>query len=314
VLAADVLLRRINRVLPHALPRAYADDLALVTNRLEQDLPKLVTTFMEYERLSGLALNLSKTVLVPLWDKGTGDAQAMIDCVAPVWGAIRIQEHAEYLGFILGPAAKDRSWLKPLRKFEDRAREWGAVGGGMHLTLLAYAVYIFPVLGFVAQLRRPPAEWAEVERRAASRLFPGPLGLYRGVEALARPALQREPDRPPHLRQGRAMSCSLLRGQGRRGLMIEARARDIHTAFQDSEFFFKMGSSVAWWSDTAVSVLHNNLLKLSGKGINRTAIMHRAKKATMVEARRSWQKSTRQLLEQLIPSPLPIFVRRKLER
>ena len=119
VLAADILLRRIGRALPGSTFRAYADDLALVTPDLEADLPALTRLFWEYERISGLTLNIAKTVLVPLDGEDLEVAKSVIGRAAPTWGAVRIQSHAEYLGFILGPGGTERSWIKPLRNSEN---------------------------------------------------------------------------------------------------------------------------------------------------------------------------------------------------
>ena len=59
-IAADLLLRRLQRLLPSAQPRAYADDLALISEDVFQDLPLLQRIFAEYSRNSNLHLNLGK--------------------------------------------------------------------------------------------------------------------------------------------------------------------------------------------------------------------------------------------------------------
>ena len=63
--AADLLLRRLRRLLPATLARAYADDLALTTRSLYQDLPVLETVFAEFERRSGRRLYVFSTQLSP---------------------------------------------------------------------------------------------------------------------------------------------------------------------------------------------------------------------------------------------------------
>ena len=46
--------------------RAYADDTALVHKNIWSVVGKLQDIFYEHERISGLALNIRKAVLVPL--------------------------------------------------------------------------------------------------------------------------------------------------------------------------------------------------------------------------------------------------------
>ena len=57
---------------------------------------------------------------------------------------------AKYLGFVLGPGARDLSWSKPLEKYVARSKLWGQAGLGLMLTMRAYATYIATVLLFVA--------------------------------------------------------------------------------------------------------------------------------------------------------------------
>ena len=65
--ASGLLLCRIQRLLPDATVRAYADDLALVAARALSRLPLLHQLFDDCGRISGLRLNFKKTVIVPLF-------------------------------------------------------------------------------------------------------------------------------------------------------------------------------------------------------------------------------------------------------
>ena len=64
--ASDLLLRKLVRDLPSGTTRAYADDTAYVDPMLLDHLGALETIFSEYAEISGLELNVRKTVLVPL--------------------------------------------------------------------------------------------------------------------------------------------------------------------------------------------------------------------------------------------------------
>ena len=64
---ADILLRRLQRLFPHAIRRAYADDLAMVVDELLDEGKPIMDVFDDYQRLSGLRLNMKKVVVIPLW-------------------------------------------------------------------------------------------------------------------------------------------------------------------------------------------------------------------------------------------------------
>ena len=175
-LAADLLLKRLRRTFPTACIRAYADDLAMVLPDFSAVLGQLETTFEEYERLAGLRLHHGKSVLVPLFAAPLERIRETMAAAAPSWGDFSISLAAKYLGIVMGPGRGEQSWEKPIRKFLDRSRAWGAMGGGMHLNIRAYQIYIATVLSFVGQLDNLPREWGQHEAQACRLLFKGPTG------------------------------------------------------------------------------------------------------------------------------------------
>eukprot|EP00959_Pyramimonas_sp_CCMP1952_P071022 1482766-Pyramimonas_sp.AAC.1 len=54
--------------------------------------------FAEYERVSGLRLNVKKTVFVPLFTFGAMSLRSRLHAAAPLWGQLCIAEQAKYLG------------------------------------------------------------------------------------------------------------------------------------------------------------------------------------------------------------------------
>jgi len=68
VVVVDSLLRHLAASLPTAVPRAYADDIGLVTEDFLRDLPHLQRIFGQFQQVSGLRLNLPKTAIIPLGD------------------------------------------------------------------------------------------------------------------------------------------------------------------------------------------------------------------------------------------------------
>ena len=173
-MATDLLLRRLHRHFPLALSRAWADDIAMVLPSASAQLRLLQDFFLDFGRVAGLHLNISKTVLVPLFNFSEEVIRNTVSLNAPDWGGVSISDSAKYLGFFVGPGKGTISWKGPLQKYRERAKQWGKLGLGMLLTMQAYRVYISSVLQFVAQLEPLPPEFAEAERHAIQSLCPGP--------------------------------------------------------------------------------------------------------------------------------------------
>ena len=191
--ASDLLLRRLQRTIYSACTRAYADYLAIVLPTSLPLLNYLEDLFTDYEYISGLALNIQKTVYIPLHPYEEDELRRQIHNVAPSWGAISIKRSAKYLGYMIGPGREDSSWTDPVKKFLDRARTWGEINPGMLMNLLAYKVFIASVLTFIAQLDVPPETIGNMESKACVALFPGPrswitAGCLKHLQALGFPS------------------------------------------------------------------------------------------------------------------------------
>eukprot|EP00972_Heterocapsa_arctica_P020329 3000232-Heterocapsa_arctica.AAC.1 len=65
--------------------------------------------------MSGLKLNMSKTVLVPLFPcRLTAFRQTTIHEAHPNWSKVTISHDGTYLGFIIGPTGHSRQWKKAI--------------------------------------------------------------------------------------------------------------------------------------------------------------------------------------------------------
>ena len=173
-MSTDLLLRRLHRLFPSSCARAWADDLAMVIPEVQHHWCLLLETFCDFALVSGLQLNISKTVAVPLYQYVEQQVRDDISRVARGWGEISIAHTAKYLGFYVGPGKGQLSWKAPLQKFRDRAKQWGRMGLGFLLTVQAYQIYISSVLQFVLQLEPLPDDFEAEERWAVQSLFPGP--------------------------------------------------------------------------------------------------------------------------------------------
>ena len=175
-IVSDVLLRRITRLSPSSLIRAYADDIAIVTKNAVLELDTLGRIFFEYGRLFGLKLHQGKSVYIPLSLKSIEDARSDILANAPSWSNFVVTRRSMYLGFMLGPERGDTSWDKAFSKMIDRSKSWRDIGGGMLATLCAFRTYILPLASFLLQLENLPANWSTTEHKICTTLFPGPRG------------------------------------------------------------------------------------------------------------------------------------------
>ena len=175
-LFSDLFLRRLQREDPVCLLRAWADDLALITDSAVTSLPQLERFFHELHLTTGLKLNISKTYLLPLVPSPPEDFRPLIFAHAPSWAGIQLTAAARYLGVYVGPQKGDLAWKGPVAKFQQRAQLWGRLGLGMTGTLHAFRVYVASVLLFVAQVQPLPSQYDNIERKALQALFPGPRG------------------------------------------------------------------------------------------------------------------------------------------
>ena len=71
----DLLLRRLERLFPDVMLRAFADDIGAVIRDLPRDADLLMRTFDDFGKLSGLELNRPKTIVIPLWEEGLVEAK-----------------------------------------------------------------------------------------------------------------------------------------------------------------------------------------------------------------------------------------------
>ena len=323
-IAADLLLRRLQRLVTDATPRAFADDLALVSQELMRDIPTLADLFHEYALISRMELNMGKTVVVPLWQTDPAVLRDQITALAPRWGAMKIDNAAEYLGFTLGPGSGGRSWHKPLAKFDERAELWGKVGCGFQLTLLAARVYLFSVLGFVAQLLPAPEFWPVHERAAIAMLFPGPRG-WLSASVLRDPRPLGFSGSFPDLELlslAARFRVATYEASNEGGIQVRSRARALRLDMTQSEFLYRRGSWDRWFQDAVILHLDNALDHFGELGWTSARVKaHILRNGTdddvpaqAARCRRALQKTSLDILQRTRLEPCERFWRRRLAR
>ena len=176
--SVDILLRILNKRIPEGHVRAFADDIGLVVEDWVRDGSVVKEVFDEFARMSGLDLNIPKTVLVPLWPEGITEAPGLLRRHCPGWENLKVSGVGTYLGFKSGPDKGDSSWTAPTSKFTSRVRKWEDVNAGAQYATLAYNTFALSTLLFVAQLEDPPTSTLDDEKRGLRRAVGGGQGWH----------------------------------------------------------------------------------------------------------------------------------------
>ena len=124
--------------------------------------------------MANLRLNLSKTVVIPLFlQPDLTSTKATLTRSIPTWSSAQFSYSARYLGFTLGPETNTKSWQDPLAKFRQRAQAWTDRHLGLYCTATSYNVFALSVLTYLAQILTPPQEAFQSETDALQKLAPG---------------------------------------------------------------------------------------------------------------------------------------------
>ena len=172
--AVDILLRTLSKRVPGNMVRAFADDTAMVVRAFQSAAEEVMSIFQRFGRVSGLHLNLPKTVVIPLWNEPLERVRLSMAQSLPAWSDVEVSDASRYLGFMTGPGKGTRSWQKAIDKYKQRAALWGALSLGLQWAAKTYNIYAISVLSYLAQLEAPPPEAYRAEVSALRRAAPGP--------------------------------------------------------------------------------------------------------------------------------------------
>ena len=154
------------------MPRACADDVGVALRHLK-DISILYVFFTRYTSISGLTLKPPKCVIV-LTARACSDHNCQVikewlseSC--PAWKDMAICSAAKYLGFYLGPASAPLQWKKALVKFQDRVNHIHSCQLPAELAASQYRIKAVPILGYIAQLVRPPCKITRIGLNAVTK-------------------------------------------------------------------------------------------------------------------------------------------------
>ena len=105
----DMLLRKLEMLVPSRLFRAFADDTVMAIQDFWDSADIVFEAFKEFGLASGLYLNMPKTVIVPLWSSPLEKIREDITRRSPCWSSVAVAGSAKYLGFVEGPDKGDKS-------------------------------------------------------------------------------------------------------------------------------------------------------------------------------------------------------------
>ena len=167
-LVAEDLLDLIDDLVPGCFTRAYADDTAIVIQDFWKAAPSLIKLFEDWCKVSGLSLNLTKSVIIPLNATRLDEFASNLLTAATGWEDMPVKTTCKYLGDFVGPGKSDLSWNKPLEKFKERVSMWKDQPLGLFWDARIFNTFAILILSFVAQLEDPPT-WVLQEIEIALR-------------------------------------------------------------------------------------------------------------------------------------------------
>ena len=170
----DLFIRKLKAEDLGITVRAYADDIAIVARSIRNSAPRLRELFNDLAQVSNLALNVPKTVCIPLWCDTPEATRHTVSGVCPEWRDMEVSDTGRYLGFYVGPGRKDKAWAAAGDKMLARATTWEWPKLGLFYATMAYNTYIASLACYVAQLDTPPPSFRAVEERALRRAAAGP--------------------------------------------------------------------------------------------------------------------------------------------
>ena len=266
--SVDVLLRILKSRIPGGTFKAFADDIGAVLPNWEVDSAVAESIFGEFAEMSGLDLNIEKTVGIPLWDSNIEDIRQTLRRSERRWNGMCVASEGTYLGFVLGPGRGRKAWEKPTKKYSQRCDCWGGMGTGLMFSTIAYNTFASSTLGYISQLVEPDEQVFAAEAEGLRRMLPGPgnwvhtedafhlresfgqLHSFRSVRATAAAAKLRV--KYNHDSQRRR------EGANSYTLSIANMAERIKTLHQRNDFPYRAALWNAWYCSSFACVLQDN--------------------------------------------------------
>ena len=233
-----------------------------------------------------------------------------------------------YLGVEVGPESLDNFWIKATKKFLDRARTWGGAGLGLQLSTLAYGVYVFPILSYLAQFLAPDEQALRAEEKALRLMAPGPFDWCEKRDfQFLKEHLGQARSFPDLQCMGLSARCRMLvfENISRGGLHLGSRRASLERFMADSDQCLKRQRRwAAWLRMGIVQSMANCRTELGLRNLSIESLKLKAAGCSEGETlegdnnykkmRRDFQRTVRSELSKLIPYEPIERIRHKLDR
>jgi len=282
--SVDVLLRILHKRISSGTFRAFADDIGAIFENWDRDSIIAEQVFREFAEMSGLELNVEKTVCIPLWERGREDIEQTLRASGRSWSNMCIAEEGTYLGFCVGPGRYGKSWKRPVQKFSKRCEQWGGMGLGLMFSTVAYNAFASSTLAFVAQLEEPDEHVYRAEIAGITKMTPGPgnwrqcqdafylkesWGQQCSFKSVCSTAAAAK------LRVKYTHDCDRRRGESCSPISVQNMAKDIIRSTRNSEHAHRAALWNKWYeSSYPVSLERNEQTLSSMHGIRVDSILH----------------------------------------
>jgi hypothetical protein len=112
----DVFLRRLHHKYLSVTRRAFADDIGVIVQHVA-NLMVIHAEVLTFATISGLALNLPKTILVPSWHSLVASVARLFHDEYPGLAGMTVSYSANCLGVWMGPEGQTLALVEALDKF-----------------------------------------------------------------------------------------------------------------------------------------------------------------------------------------------------
>jgi len=304
----DVLLRKLAHDMPLSSFRAFADDIGAVLTEWDTDSVIAEQIFSDFAMMSGLDLNIKKTICIPLWEQGMDDIRQSLGTSNRAWSDIAVADRGTYLGFIEGPGRCGQAYKKPISKFAQRCKDWGGTGGGLQYTTIAYNIFASSTLAFVAQLETPTEDVIDAEAAGIRAVLPGPGNWCMPVDAFYLKELYGQATSFRSLRLvAQAAKLRTLythdcyrRRTGNNILSIEAMQDHLKYLLCNTAWPIRAYVWKEWYDSSHAMCLHHNRQQLQRIGISTETVLQQIAGTAMPPWDEQTRKKQRSLFQKIV--------------
>ena len=179
LIAIEPLLTKLREEVPTTHFGAYADDIGAVVPSISKDLPRIITIFEDFARISGLTINVGKTILIPARREFTEATKAEYEeaLSRTAWPQLPVVGSGKYLGFHVGPDVKAAEvYQRIIGKIRDRLLHWRGSTLNLFDKIRIWNTFLGSLLSYTDQLLDLPAEERNTLLQLMQKFLGGPHG------------------------------------------------------------------------------------------------------------------------------------------